>query len=316
MTEKTETPTVEPEISPETPPEPKPSEDEGLEFEEVDFSAITEFVESDGEVKEPPVEPPAEVQATPAEEIPPEEPAVEVKPSETPPPPEGEEKPPEVEAPAEEKELPAKEPEPEPEPEPVQEPVKVPTREELEGMYAEHREKTLPQLTELFTLTDEEAAALDEKPSEIIPQLAGKMMYDTMLSTYNAVMSAMPTVVQTYLAASRKAEKAKGQFYDAWPALNNAKSSKAVQSAIQAYRGANPRSELKDIIKGAGVMAMINLGLDPLVKETKEVTPPKAPAPAAPVSPGGVPPTPPVKPGGEEENEFSELARIFDEEHA
>lgn len=304
-------PTVEPVV------EPEPSVD--IEFEEPDFGAITEFVEGDGE-EEPPVEPVAEEQVIPAEATPPEEPAVEVPVSESPPTPEGEVPPVEVAAAVEEP--PVVTPEPTPEPEVVveePEPIKVPTREELEGMYVEHRAKTLPQLETLFTLSEEEAAALDERPSQVVPKLAAQMQYDAMLSSYNAVMAALPTVIQTYLAANKKADAAQVQFYDAWPDLDQPDRAPAVSAAIHAYRAANPKAALKDIVKNAGVMAMINLGLDPMVKgATAKPAPVVVPVvtPAVPVAPGGVSPIPPTPPTDEDENVFAELTDIFLEEHS
>jgi hypothetical protein len=69
------------------------------------------------------------------------------------------------------------------------------------------------------------------------------------------------------------------------------------------------------VIKNAGVMAMINLGKDPMKKETKtEKAPLKPKAPARPVSPGGSTQITPPKPRGEEENEFAKLADLYTEE--
>ncbi len=293
------------------------SEGTGLEFEEPDFDAITKFVESDDEetlvAPETKIaEEPAAVEEVVVEDPAPEEPVVEEKPSESPEPEKVVEEKPEAVV-AKEPETPAVvEPDPEPEPEPV---VKVPTREDLEGMYKEHRAKTLPQLEQIFRLTEEQAAALDEQPSKVIPKLAGQMMYDTMLSTYNAVMTALPRVVGTYMEATKQANTAQDAFYDEWPDLNNAKANSAVSAAIQAYRAANPRAKLDTVIKNAGVMAMINLGLDPLKKQVPSV-PVKRAAPAKPAAPRGASPIPPVKPGSEETNPFDELTKLIEEEDA
>lgn len=287
-----------------SPPSEETSEGTGLVFETPDFSAITDFVESDGE-EETPVEAVVDEAVIPVEETPPEEPAAPVVVSEG-------EVTPEVEvAPVIEAEAPA---EAAPE-EPVVEPVKMPTQEELQGLYKEHREKMLPQLTEIFELSEEEASALDEQPSKIIPKLAGQMMYDTMLSTYNAVLTALPGVVQTYITASKQADTAQLAFYEAWPELDNAKAAPVVTAAIQAYRAANPRSPLADVIQNTGVMAMINLGLDPLRKKEQETPAPKlAVVPARPVSPGGSTQITPPTPKGQPANMFDELTAVIEEE--
>jgi len=295
----------------EEPSSPQPESSQlDIELEEPDFSAITASVESDEEELPPPVEPVAEAEEIPAEETPPEAPPVEEPVSEGEPEPEvEEEEPPKVAAEVEET-PPVVEEEPSPEP------IKVPTMEELEGMYLKHREETLPKLEEIFQLSDEEATALDEQPSKIIPKLAGQMMYDTMLSTYNAVLAALPTVIGTVLKASNSADVAEAQFFTAWPDLNTKKSAPAISAAVQAYRAANPRAKLDDIIQGAGVMAMINLGLDPMKKKEEVVaTPKKKVVPAKPAAPRGAPPAPPVAPGDKPVNEFDELTTLFMEDN-
>ena len=312
MTEKNEQPVEEKEAPkfPEAPSSPQPESSLDLELEEPDFAAITASVENDEEEEVLPVEPVAEAEAAPVEEAPPEEPPAEVEVSESEKAPEVEEPP--VEVAAEDKETP-----PVLEAVPDIEPIKVPTMEELQGMYKDHREATLPKLEEIFTLTEEEAAALDEQPSKMIPKLAGQMMYDTMFSTYNAILAALPTVIGTVLKASNSADVAESQFFTAWPDLTGKKADPVVSAAIQAYRSANPRADLNDIIQGAGVMAMINLGLDPMKK--KEEKPAAKPAvraaPAKPAAPRGSPAAPPVSPGDKTINEFDELTTLFMEDN-
>jgi hypothetical protein len=295
-TEQTETPVELTETTPETEQlhtSEESSDSQGPAFEEPDFGAITDFVESGDEDEVPPATADSEVTEDLVEEddSSPEEPAEPV-------PSEGEE--PEAEE--------VKEPEPELQPEAV----KLPTREDLEGMYKEHRAKTLPELEKIFTLSDEEAAALDEQPSKVLPKLAAQLQYDVMLSTYNAVISALPTVVGTLNHASQVANTAHSQFMEAWPDLNNDKAVPVVKASIQAYRSANPRATLQETIKGAGVMAMINLGLDPTPKASAAPAVPARPkvVPPRPVSPTGQSPVPPVS-SNEEKNEFTELAEVF-----
>lgn len=290
------------------------SDENEIVLEEPDFSAITDFIETDGE--ETPVETASEETETPAEETPPEETAetvieTEVESEET-----AVEEPAPVEVAAEATETPPQETpveEPEPPPELV-----VPTEAELEGMYQEHKASTLPTLEKLFQLSEEDAAALDAQPSTVLPKLAAQMQYDTMLSTYNAVLAAMPSIVHRLIQASGDATSASTQFYDRWGDLNNVKSRPAVAAAIKAYKSANPRASLEDTIEQAGVMAMINMGLDPTAKKPTEtpVAVKTVPvAPARPAAPGGAPPTPPVVRKDEDDNVFSELARLHDEEY-
>jgi hypothetical protein len=281
-------------------------------FEEPDFAAITEFVDGNGE--EVPVAVQTEEAETPVEEEPPQEELAAEPESEAVVPTEEE-----PETPAEEVAAAEEEPEPEPEvaaePEPEPEPIKLPTAEELEGLYTEHREKTLPQLAEMFVLSEEDAAALDEQPSKAIPKLAGQMMYDTMLSTYNAVLTALPTVVQAQMASARKAEAAQEQFYAAWPDLNNEKARPAVSAAVHAYRAANPRAGLQEVIKQSGVMAMLNLGLDPTkVNEKSKPKPARRAAPAKPAGAGHSTQQTAPNPAEEVTNMFDALTQAIQDE--
>ena len=281
------------------------SEEEGPQFEEPDFAAITDFVDGVGEEEVPLVAAAAEEEPeAPEQEVALEDEAPVAEPSESAEPVEEE-----PETPVEE----VVEPEPEVQPEPEPEPVKLATKEELEAMYTEHREKTLPQLEEIFTLSDEEAAALDEQPSKVLPKLAAQLQYDVTLSAYNAVLAALPSVLGTLNKANDLATQAHGQFMDAWPELNKRASEPVVKAAIQAFRSANPRATLEETIKGAGVMASIQLGLDPTGKAAsgKVVPKPKPKVmPPKPVAPTGQSPVPPVS-GKEEVNEFAELAEVF-----
>lgn len=283
-------------------------------FEEVDFSELTALSESDdGDF---PIDAPeVEVQAQTTDESPSEELATEEEQSEDDPITEVNEaeEPIEVEA--------AEEVKPETPEEPVQvaeQPeVTIPTQEQLEGMYKEHREQTIPIFQDMFQLTEEEAAALDEQPSKVLPKLAGQLMYDTMLSTYNACMNAMPSVVNRMMAVSEVSKNAEKTFYDRWPDLNKNEIKPIVATAIQAYRASNPRATLEDVVEKAGVMAMINAGLNP--SATGKAEEKKAPAavkkPARPVGAGrSTQPAPPQKP--ESLNEFAELAEAFIQEHS
>lgn len=283
-------------------------------FETPDFSELTKFVEGEqeGEVvaeETPATEDPTapvsedkseegEAEATPeTPEVSPEEPQT----------PEAEATPEAEETPAEE--APAAE---------VPEPVKIPTREELQGMYDEHRKQSLPQLEQMYALTDEDAAVLDETPSKILPKLAAQVSYDAMLSSYNAVLAAMPSIVNRLISASTEAQTAEQQFYEAWPDLKSVKLQPVVATAIKAYRSANPSAKAEDVIKQAGVMAMIQAGLDPSPKKPEAA--PAAPAkpkvaPAKPAGAGGATQVvPPVRTTNEETNEFADLAELFAKE--
>lgn len=263
-------------------------------FEEVDFSALSEI--ADGK------EPESVPEASEPEETEEEQEPVSEEPDEAE---EVEEEP--LAAEAEEPE-PAKEEAVEEEPAP--EPVKLPTKEELEGMYDKFREDSLPHLEKLYEMDEETATAFDENPREVLPKIAAKLHFDAMMSTYNAVTAAMPSLVGQVVKAMETANSAETAFYDAWPDLKGVKP-EIVQTAVRSYRQANPTAKLETVISNAGRLAMINAGLDPTPKPKAQPKPKKAPP--KPASPAGANPTPPPrpkKPG--DENVFAELTEAWD----
>lgn len=272
------------------------TEDRPNSFEEVDFSALSEIV--DGEVSGP--DPLPEQEETPQAE----EQEIEAVSEETEQP-EAEEKgelPEPVEAQAEPE--PAKE-------EASPEPVKVPTKEELTGMYDKFREESLPHLEKLYEMDEETATAFDENPREVLPKIAAKLHFDAMMSTYNAVTAAMPSLVGQVVKAMEISNSAEQAFYEAWPDLKQA-SPQVVETAVKSYRAANPTAKLDQVIQNAGRLAMINAGLDPTPKPKVDPTP-KA-QPPRPAAPGGTNPTPPPRPKAPgSENVFAELTEAWDD---
>lgn len=302
-----EAPTAE-ETSNQAAPEAQPEVEQEGNFFEPDFSDLVtdsadeEVAEGEAEIEaaapeetSEEVSEPAEAEASEEEDQPEQEAAP------------AEETPAETEAESEKQEEPKKEAEPEPE-EPE---VKLPTREELEGLYEEFRKETMPSLEKLYEMDEETVSAFEDNPTKVLSQLAARTHFDVMMSTYNAVMAAMPSVVGRVFAASNQANEAEGAFFDAWPALKKA-SPRVVRTAVQAYRSANPKASLEDVIKGAGPLAMMQAGISLDPPKAEEKPKPKAKAPAKPAAPGGVAPTPPKAPSGEEENEFSQLAKDWD----
>lgn len=200
-------------------------------------------------------------------------------------------------------------PESESEPEPAPEPVKLPTKEELEGLYEDFRKESLPLLEQQYVMDDETAQAFDDNPREVLPKIAAQLHYNAMMSSYNAMCAALPSIVGQVIEASKTADTAANQFYEAWPELKAHE--KVVRVAIRSYRQANPTAKLEQVIEKAGTLAMINAGLDP--KRTPEPEPTPVVAPPKPVAPAGGSPTPPATSKPKSDNMFGDLSESFDE---
>ncbi len=143
--------------------------------------------------------------------------------------------------------------------------------------------------SEQFQLAPEDIAALNEDANKVIPQLAAKVYYMGVVNTarqMKSIMGNLPQMFDNYLRVREGNEKAKDEFYKAWPALDRNKSEVndlVVRTAL-AYRQAQPnltKEQLHSIV-GQVVSAHFKLPLT------------SAPAPAQPGAPASQVTTTPV----------------------
>jgi hypothetical protein len=153
----------------------------------------------------------------------------------------------------------------------------------------QHREKALPELAKLYQLTSEEAEALRVTPETALPQLAAKLHFEVVMSAYNAVMSQIPQAITGMMAHENTVKEANDKFFGRWEPLKDPKHHERVKGAIKAYKAANPKAGLEEVIEGAGALAMISLGL-PVAPAGQPLPAAAAPAPApfVPPRPAGV----------------------------
>jgi hypothetical protein len=130
-------------------------------------------------------------------------------------------------------------------------------------------------------------------PETALPKLAANLHYEVQLSTYNAVMQAVPDVIGHILDRRMEVDRLTNDFKSMWPQLHEKPEYEAAaESSIRAMRAANPNMPMKDVLQRAGMMAMLTLGL-PLPT-------PQGAAPAAPQAPAQPPVRvpPPGRPAG------------------
>jgi hypothetical protein len=273
-------------VVPETPaaepaaPSSSPNADRPGEIAEPDFAALAaDFEDDEEDVIEPPASDTSE--DTPTDEVP----VVPETPPETPP-----EAPPVAAAPAVEKppETPPAEATPPAEPAaaPPAQTAEPWTPEKIEATYAEYEKKILPQLEKQYALSEEQVEAINENPAAVIPQLAAQIHYKAQVAAYTGIMSQLPAIIDRVVGVRQTQVEATNNFFKAWPALKESKHSETVGRTLQAYRQANPSAPTDKMIKEAGTMAMLALGLDPTppLVGTLPVTPP---APSRPAGTGG-----------------------------
>lgn len=187
-------------------------------------------------------------------------------------------------------------------------PGKTPTPEEEAAAAAQLQENIIKELTRLYSFSPEEAAKLDEfeqKPSEYLPQLLAKAHQNSYAHAYQAIMEAMPQMVNTISSTNIKNQEAENAFFERWPDLKG--QDEIAVRAIKTYRQMNPNTTVQEAIERAGMLAMISLGKNPNVASAPAVPDaPKTP-PARPAMPGGTGGTMRTAPVTYEEGVYEEI---------
>jgi hypothetical protein len=174
----------------------------------------------------------------------------------------------------------------------------------------ELRGKYLQDLETAYGLSDADAQALLTEPEKVLPKLAAKMHLYVVDTVISAVMQNLPNAIQHIQQTKQTYSDAENAFFTAWPALKDQKYRQTVYNSVAAYRQLNPTAPMNEVIRAAGLNALITLRM-PIPQELlgQPAQAPVAPPPAfTPANPGrGV--------GGptqvQSDNPFTTLAQEF-----
>jgi hypothetical protein len=165
---------------------------------------------------------------------------------------------------------PAPEPTPAPAPEPAPAPVDV----------VQLRANEVTRLQSVYALNEEDARNIVAQPETIVPRMLANLHVNVVESVVNSVMSQIPAAVNVVLERGRALREAEDEFYKAWPQLRTkSEYETVVGNAIRGYRALNPKATKAEVIRAAGLQAMVSLRL-PLPPEL--FTAPSEPQPPAP----------------------------------
>lgn len=178
------------------------------------------------------------------------------------------------------------------------------------------RAQEVARLTTAYALSEDQTRGLMVEPEKHLPGMLAQMHVNIADSVIQAVLNNLPGMVTNLTQQTTAAQRSQEEFYGTWPALREAAAKsrdveRLVVSAITAYRQLNPKATKEEVIRAAGLQAMITLRL-PLPAELFA-----QPANPSPVPPGfqhaapGAGGTPPVP---QPQNPFQLLNREFDEE--
>jgi hypothetical protein len=173
----------------------------------------------------------------------------------------------------------------------------------------------------MYTIPEAEVEELRTAPETALPKLAAKLHYEIQLSTYQSIIDQLPQLLGPMLDQRAQTDKLEGEFKKMWPDLHSKPEYEAAaEQAIRSVRAVNPKMPMTEVMRQAGMIAMMSLGL-PLPApgaQPQQSAPAQAPtlpaqAPAAP--PIGRPPgigassSPLQHPGsGDESNIWAEMA--------
>jgi hypothetical protein len=156
----------------------------------------------------------------------------------------------------------------------------------IEGFQKNHKEMSEWASQNLFTLSKEEAEALETDAVAQIPKLMGRVFSQSLQAMGNLIQNFVPQMVnqgvQQQQRVSARAAEALSEFYQANSHLSADKHGASVDKWARAFRAANPKASRADAILFVGRAVSAEFGLAP-----GQVAPRKPAAPFAPARPGG-----------------------------
>lgn len=187
--------------------------------------------------------------------------------------------------------------------------------------FAKHREEYLPKLAALYALNDQEVEVLRTSPETALPQLAARLHYEVQVASTQAIMQMLPNLIENQMQEVTARRANEDKFFNDWPALKDKvsadpKAKEVIISSIKAVRAGNPGADLASLIKQAGILASMTLGVPlpgtaPVAQAAPQVPTPGAQRPAGRpagvgASGGGI--APPAAPG-----QRSDVDQLFDD---
>ena len=152
---------------------------------------------------------------------------------------------------------------------------------------AAERAKVTQQYEQSYAMTEDEGSELIRSPETVLPKLAARMHVQVMETTLTIVQQMLPKLLERELGVANQAQKARAEFFTAWPELDKPGFQETLQRVGNLYRANNPGASVEQFIQEVGATASVLLKVPP--KSMMPPAQPSAPAPVAftPASPGG-----------------------------
>ena len=125
----------------------------------------------------------------------------------------------------------------------------------------ELRAQEVSRLEGFYALDEENARLVLTEPEKVFPKLAASLHMNVVDSVISAVFARLPEAVKSIQSREIASKSNEDAFYSEWPELKDKKYEQAVWQTVAAYRSLNPNASREDLIKAAGLQAMIQLRL-------------------------------------------------------
>ena len=166
-----------------------------------------------------------------------------------------------------------------------EEPVQV-TEAEQQARDLEQYNSDVSNLTQFYTLNEDERAQLESDPAEALPVLAAKMHYQVVNAVTQGIMQTLPQVIGNYSQQQKQNDTYQQQFFDKWSQLSPEKHMQDVMRIGQVYRSQNPQATFDQFINDVGSQIVVMHGLQNVQPQAQQAAPQQQMLP--PDQPGGV----------------------------
>lgn len=167
-------------------------------------------------------------------------------------------------------------------------PATTPPVSEAPKSFQEIRKAAEEELAQMYAFTEEGKEAFAMSPETELPKLAARLYLDLHEAIFNGIVQQIPNIMQRQREVEQANSAGEKEFYGLFPKLQNETYKPTVINIIKAYRQLNPTATREQVMKAAGAMAHVTLGI-PLEGEALSEAPPPSPVPFTPASPAGAP---------------------------
>lgn len=129
---------------------------------------------------------------------------------------------------------------------------------EQQRQWQEYQAQQVAQLEQFYAMGEDDALALATEPEKVLPKLAARLHMQVMQNVQAQMAQTMPNVMKTVQEATVRENKAKEEFFKAWPELRG--NEQQVMQAGLLFRQMNPLASPQEAIEGIGRIVMAATG--------------------------------------------------------